>query len=314
MQDVHNLANRSGWKVMRPLKLPVMAIVLAVFIGTIFGTIFGVGAVRATVLTEGVSIGGGLKANIYAPKKVRGGLFSAFRRKVPVIVYVHGGGWIKGSRARVYRLPKFANERGYMVVSISYRPVPQTNIDGQLRDVTRGIRWVQNNIGRYGGNPRKIVIMGHSAGAHLVALVAAKGTVRGLKGVISNDVQAYDMIAYGGMRGSLPRVYAVAFGTNPTNWARWSPVTYVCTPPDQLPAIPDYALRWQYNSTPPHVIQRFRRRITPPWCKRHRIRRQALYPRPDNVTDRNKPGSDKCGGAVSKKGVLSGTIAMSAGK
>ena len=181
----------------------------------------------APTLYEGVPIGGGLKVNIYAPEKARRGLFSFMRRKAPVIVYVHGGGWIRGTRAKVYRLPQFANKRGYMVVSVDYRPVPQTNIDGQLRDVTRGIKWVQRNIGRYGGDPKRIVIMGHSAGSHLVALVAARGTVKGLKGVIPNDVQAYDMIAYGGMRGDLPRVYAMAFGKSPKSWARWSPVTYV---------------------------------------------------------------------------------------
>ncbi len=178
-------------------------------------------------LTEGVSIGGGLKVNIYTPEGKGRGFFAIFRKKAPVIVYVHGGGWIKGTRAKVYRLPQFASERGYMLVSVDYRPVPQTTIDGQLADVTRGIKWVQRNIARYGGDPKRIVIMGHSAGSHLVALVAARGTVKGLKGVIPNDVQAYDMIAYGGMRGDLPRVYAIAFGDNPVNWARWSPVTYV---------------------------------------------------------------------------------------
>jgi arylformamidase len=186
-------------------------------------------------LYEGVSIGGGLKVNIYAPENARRGLFSFARKKAPVIVYVHGGGWVRGTRAKVYRLPQFANQRGYMVVSVDYRPVPQTTIDGQLNDVTRGIRWVQRNIKRYGGDPKRVVIMGHSAGSHLVAMVAAKGTVRGLRGVIPNDVQAYDMIAYGGMRGNLPRVYAMAFGTTPKNWARWSPVTYLRSRNVKLP-------------------------------------------------------------------------------
>ncbi len=184
-------------------------------------------ASSAPPVIRGVSIGGGLKADIYTPSKGPRRLFSFARRKAPVIIYVHGGGWIRGTRAKVYRLPKFATDRGYMLVSIDYRPVPNTNIDGQVSDVTRGIRWVQRNIRGYGGNPKKIVIMGHSAGSHLVAMIAAKGAIKGLSGVISNDVQAYDMIAYGGMRGSLPRVYAAAFGSSPGNWARWSPVTYV---------------------------------------------------------------------------------------
>ncbi|MEM7301173.1 MAG: alpha/beta hydrolase [Pseudomonadota bacterium] len=179
-------------------------------------------------VTRGVSIGSGLKVDIHAPDNKRGGGFLGFgRKRAPVIVYVHGGGWIRGTRAKVYRLPQFANARGWMVVSLDYRPVPRTNIDGQLNDVVKGIKWVQRNIGRYGGDPKRVAIMGHSAGSHLVALVAARQRVKGLRGVIPNDVQAYDMVAYGGMRGSLPHVYAAAFGANPRNWMRWSPVTYV---------------------------------------------------------------------------------------
>ena len=184
-------------------------------------------AIAGPVKHEGVRIGAGLKADIYTPDTKHRRLFSFVRRKRPVIVYVHGGGWIKGTRAKVYRLPKFAAERKYILVSVDYRPVPRTTIDGQVNDVTRGIRWVQRNIKRYGGDPKRIVIMGHSAGSHLVSMIAARRTVKGLRGVIANDVQAYDMIAYGGMRGDLPRVYAMAFGSNPRNWARWSPVTYV---------------------------------------------------------------------------------------
>ena len=93
--------------------------------------------------------------------------------------------------------------------------------------MVRGINWVRKNIKRHGGDPKKIVIMGHSAGSHLVAMVGVKKLGGKLRGVIPNDVQAYDMIAYGGMRGSLPRVYAAAFGSNPANWIKWSPITYV---------------------------------------------------------------------------------------
>lgn len=179
------------------------------------------------ITSKGVPIGAGYKVDIYAPWVTKNrGLFQP-GRKVPVLIWVHGGGWIKGTRAKVYNMPKFATERNWMLVSVDYRPVPKTNIDGQVRDVVRAINWVRSNIRKYGGNPRKIVIMGHSAGSHLVAMVGAKKLGGKLAGVIPNDVQAYDMVAYGGMRGSLPYVYAAAFGSNPANWIKWSPVTYV---------------------------------------------------------------------------------------
>ncbi len=178
------------------------------------------------ITSAAIPIGRGLRVDVHAPFSTkRKGIFPG--KKVPVLLYVHGGGWIKGSREKVYQLPKFATSRGWILVSVDYRPVPRTNIDGQVSDVVRGINWARKNIRRYGGDPKKIVIMGHSAGSHLVAMVSVKKLGGKLKGVISNDVQAYDMVAYGGMRGSLPRVYAAAFGSNIKNWVKWSPITYV---------------------------------------------------------------------------------------
>lgn len=179
------------------------------------------------IVSKDVPIGGGLRVDIHAPASVKSrGLFRP-GRKAPVLVYVHGGGWIKGNREKIYNLDKFTTQRGWMLVSVQYRPVPKTNIDGQVRDVVRAINWVRTHIARYGGEKKKIALMGHSAGSHLVSLIAAKRLGGPLRGVVANDVQAYDMVAYGAMRGSLPYVYAAAFGSNPGNWVKWSPVTYV---------------------------------------------------------------------------------------
>ncbi|MEM7215700.1 MAG: alpha/beta hydrolase [Pseudomonadota bacterium] len=183
------------------------------------------------IVTKAVSVGGGLKVDIHAPLSVKSQGFFRPGKKAPVIIYVHGGGWIKGNREKIYNLDTFATQRGWMLVSIQYRPVPRTNIDGQIRDVVRSINWVRRNISRHGGDKNRIVIMGHSAGSHLVSLVAAKRLGGKLRGVVANDVQAYDMVAYGSLRGSLPRVYAAAFGSNPANWVKWSPVTYVRSGP-----------------------------------------------------------------------------------
>ena len=185
---------------------------------------FGAGEARAFQLTEGVPIGNGLKIDIYAPDGAKPARFG--RRGAPVVMYAHGGGWIKGSRKKVYSQHRWLTKKGYIFVSVDYRPVPQTDIDGQVRDVSQAINWVRKNIRQYGGNPRKIVIMGHSAGAHLVAMVAAKNTAGKIAGVIPNDVQAYDMVAYGVVRGGIGHPYDKAFGSNINDWVRWSPSTY----------------------------------------------------------------------------------------
>ena len=211
------MANRTR----KPLPLVLFAALL-----TVSAWLSAILPAQAETKHRNVAIGNGLLVDIHAPREANKLRFFR-RKKVPVIVYVHGGGWIKGSKAKVYDLPGFANDRGWMVVSVSYRPWPRANIDQQVADVTRGIRWTQRNIRKYGGDPKRIVIMGHSAGSHLVSMVSAQKKVRGLRGVVANDVQAYDMNAYAAMRGSLPHMYAKAFGTTPKNWARWSPITYV---------------------------------------------------------------------------------------
>ena len=198
---------------------------LAVFFALVANEAAHAGADR---LHSGVSIGKGLKLDIHAPAKANKRRFLRRRTKVPVVVYVHGGGWIKGDRSKVYDLPRFASDRGWMLVSLSYRPVPRVTVGQQVLEIEHGVRWVQRNIKRYGGDPGRIALMGHSAGSHLVAMVGARGKIRGLRGVVANDVQAYDMRQYARVRGNgLPHMYAKAFGTDGKNWDRWSPITYV---------------------------------------------------------------------------------------
>ena len=182
---------------------------------------------RADRLHAGVKIGKGLALDIHAPARANQRRFFK-RTRVPVIVYVHGGGWIKGDRSKVYDLPSFASRRGWMLVSLSYHPVPRVTVGHQVLEIEHGVRWVQRNIKRYGGDPTRIVLMGHSAGSHLVSMVGARGKIRGLRGVVANDVQAYDMHQYARLRGNgLPHMYAKAFGLDGRNWKRWSPITYV---------------------------------------------------------------------------------------
>lgn len=180
----------------------------------------------AVKLTEGVTYSRGLKLDIYAPDTARRGFLFFQGHLAPVVLYVHGGGWVKGSRKKVYNLPKWLTSRGYMLVSIDYRKVPATNIDGQVDDIARAIAWTRQNIKRYGGDSNRIVIMGHSAGAHLVAMVTAQGKAGNIRGVIPNDVQAYDLVAYVTKRGTIGPMFGRAFTDDPVNWIRWSPITY----------------------------------------------------------------------------------------
>ena len=96
---------------------------------------------------------------------------------LPVIAYVHGGGWSLGSRlmARPQVAPHVDSGR-YAAVAIGYRLSGEVSYPAQIHDANAGIRWIHANAGRYGLDPDRICAMGSSAGGHLTALL---GTTNG---------------------------------------------------------------------------------------------------------------------------------------
>ncbi len=121
----------------------------------------------------------------------------------PVLVYVHGGGWRRGDKRMVHDLPDYAQRHGLLLVSVNYRMVPEVDAGGCAQDVAAAVAWVAANIGRYGGDPARIFVSGHSAGAHLAALIAidpqylgAHGlTPSALAGIVTIDGAGYDAVA-----------------------------------------------------------------------------------------------------------------------
>ena len=130
--------------------------------------------------------------DVYAP---------AEGKDLPVIVWIHGGGWRRGDKASVQLKPAAFNERGFVFVSTTYRFVPEVTVKEMTGDVARAIRWVHDHASEYGGDGKWIVVMGHSAGAHLAALVCtdeshlkANGlSLDILKGCVPIDVSMYDI-------------------------------------------------------------------------------------------------------------------------
>jgi len=107
-----------------------------------------------------------LSLDVYAP---------ATGQNHPVIVMVHGGGWQRGDKANAnIATNKYRHftQAGYVFVSINYRLSPAVKHPAHVQDVAKALAWVAKNINRYSGNPARIYLMGHSAGAHLAALVA----------------------------------------------------------------------------------------------------------------------------------------------
>ncbi|MGB6548522.1 MAG: alpha/beta hydrolase [Xanthobacteraceae bacterium] len=93
----------------------------------------------------------------------------------PVIVFFYGGAWRSGNKGLYRYVAKALARRGYVAVVPDYRIYPQACYPEFLQDGAQVVRWVKDNIGRFGGDPDKIFLKGHSAGAHIAAMLAIDG-------------------------------------------------------------------------------------------------------------------------------------------
>lgn len=149
----------------------------------------------------------------------------------PVIFMVHGGAWKWGDKGmdRVVdaKVARWVS-RGFILVSTNYRMLPEAAPDLQLQDVARALAVAQDKALSWGGDPQRFVLMGHSAGAHLVALLGAaprhagEPGLRPVIGTVALDSAAMDVTAIMSHR-HLP-LYNAPFGKDPAYWQRMSPI------------------------------------------------------------------------------------------
>jgi acetyl esterase/lipase len=160
--------------------------------------------------------------------------------KAPILLFVHGGGWSIGDKVHAAGdKARWANAKGWAFASANYRLVPQATVEQQAADVASAIAWLRANAARQGLDPDRIVMMGHSAGAHLVALVgtdpqylkAAGVPMRAVRGVVLLDGAGYDVAAQANAPRNLVRpMYDAAFGTDPKRQAALSPSRHAAAP------------------------------------------------------------------------------------
>ncbi len=94
----------------------------------------------------------------------------------PVVIFLYGGGWTSGAREDYGFAGAALVKLGYVAVIPDYRLYPQVKFPDFMTDAARALAWVRANIYRYGGDPQKVFVMGHSAGAHMAALLALDPT------------------------------------------------------------------------------------------------------------------------------------------
>lgn len=155
----------------------------------------------------------------------------------PVLVMVHGGAWKGGDKAASevvdnkldYWLPK-----GFAIVSVNTRVLPAARPETQAQDLGLALAWVQREAPGWGADPDRIIVMGHSSGGHLLALLAADAAMRQRTGArpwrasVILDGAGFDLLDV------MPRPHAPfyddAFGADPAQWAQASPAAQLRGP------------------------------------------------------------------------------------
>jgi acetyl esterase/lipase len=99
-------------------------------------------------------------------------LYLPAKKGFATVVFTYGGGWHTGSRKSVQRIGEKFQSLGYGCALLSHRLAPKDKFPAQAGDVAAAFTWVKKNIGAKGGDPKRVVLMGHSSGAHLSLLVA----------------------------------------------------------------------------------------------------------------------------------------------
>lgn len=248
---------RRGWRNMEVrtrsfLRALVLTVAMALFAGTA-GTAQAAFTKVSDLSYDGTTPTSPLKEiDLYLPEGAAPGDLR------PVVIYVHGGGWMIGDKSnKMADKPRLFADAGYIFASVNYRlspditsgPLPPAYPAGRVmfpdhpRDVGESIAWLARNIDGYGGDPDALVLMGHSAGAHLVSLVGSDpayleafgASLEQVAGVVSLDAGAVDVADSAAQRTAQPveNDYVIwnAFGTpaeeaGSPRWVQASPTTW----------------------------------------------------------------------------------------
>lgn len=165
-------------------------------------------------------------------------------RGLPIVVFVHGGGWQRGEKRGFLerRAPAFTGA-GFLLATINYRLAPAATHPAQIRDTAAALAWLRQHAAQFGGDPDALFVMGHSAGAHLAALVSVDPRWLGehdlplsaLRGALLLDGASYDVVGRAGDVEGADEHIAAVFGSDPAVWADASPLNHVApgrgTPP-----------------------------------------------------------------------------------
>lgn len=125
----------------------------------------GDGGVRTAVRGAAYGADPRQKLDVYVPAMRPAG-------SLPVVVFFYGGGWVDGDRGDYAFAGRAFAAQGFVAVVADYRLVPQVRFPTFVQDGALAVKWVRDNIARHGGDPKRIALSGHSAGAYIAAMLA----------------------------------------------------------------------------------------------------------------------------------------------
>ena len=173
--------------------------------------------------------------DVYAP---------AGARDLPVVFWIHGGGWQSGDKSMVALKPKAFAEAGFLFVSINHGLLPTVEMGAITRDVASALGWVHRNIAQHGGDAARLLVMGHSSGGQLAALMCtdnryarAEGVpLTAIRGCVPVDADTFDIPAIIEVAETRARVHHLPlptyghrqkFGNDPEKHRNFSAVTHI---------------------------------------------------------------------------------------
>jgi arylformamidase len=173
--------------------------------------------------------------DVYSPQNAK---------NLPVVFWIHGGGWQTGDKSSVQIKPRVFVDKGFVFVSTNYRLLPSVDMATIVRDIAKSIRWVHEHIAEHGGDPKRLFVMGHSAGAQLAALICIDDrylkteglSLAIIKGCVPVDGDTYDVPAIIETAETRRRAHGLPqakyghrekFGNDPAKHRDFSAVTHV---------------------------------------------------------------------------------------
>jgi len=151
---------------------------------------------------------------------------------LPVIVFVHGGAFVRGekkiSKELYGNVPRWFARNGYIGINLEYRLAPESVFPGGAKDLARAIEWIKQSISQFGGDPNKIFLLGHSAGGTHVAHYCFDSSL----GYLAKDILAIALISARVRVDTLienPNAAGVVayFGSDTNKYEALSPVTHI---------------------------------------------------------------------------------------